>query len=149
MFRGYLSWSQTPKHNNSWRREHIMGEEGTETPRSLLFAVFYVNSKNFCLHESSEHTNLKILPLKHFKDPNRYIFTENGSKNWKGILGECCIENKTVPIYLTYKEVWERCHVFLLIYISAKCQKKQKRITISICVHLPHGFMYHQLVSTS
>uniref|UniRef100_A0A1X7U4V1 Uncharacterized protein n=1 Tax=Amphimedon queenslandica TaxID=400682 RepID=A0A1X7U4V1_AMPQE len=98
---------------------HILS---TKDPKSLLYAVFYCNGKNFCLRGGNEHRNLKLSQLKCMYDPDRYIYIENGSKNRSG--AECTVENKTVPIFSCFDQVGERCHVFLLdSYISKMPQK--------------------------
>ena len=90
------------------------GVLGSTTPKALLNAVFFSNGKNFCLRGGSEHRSLKLSQLKRLYNPDRYIYTENGSKNHSGHLKERSIENKTVPIVSCYAQVGERCHVYLL-----------------------------------
>lgn len=96
-------------------------------PKSLLYAVFYCNGKKFCLRGGNEHRNLKLSQLKRMCNPDRYIYTEKGSKNRSG--SERTVDNKTVPIFSCFDEVGERCHVFLLdSYIS----KMPQTLIISI-----------------
>jgi len=60
------------------------GVLGTSTPQALLRAVFYLNGKNFCLHGRQEHRNLRLSQLQRFHNPDKYIYTENVSKNRSG-----------------------------------------------------------------
>ena len=102
------------------------GVLGVENPKSLLFAVFYCNGKNFCLRRSAEHRRLKLSQLQRMSNPDRYIYTEHGSKNHSGCLSERTISNKTVPILSTYSKVGQRCHVYLLDYYISKMPQKAK-----------------------
>ena len=49
------------------------GVLGSDNPNSLLWAVFYLNSRNFCLHGGEEQRNLKISQLKRLQNPDRYV----------------------------------------------------------------------------
>ena len=80
------------------------GVLSTENPKALLSAVFYCNGKNFCLRGGCEHRNLKLSQLKRLYDPDRYVYTENGSKNRSGCLIERSVENKCVPIFSCFNE---------------------------------------------
>ena len=64
------------------------GVLGEGTPTQLLNAVFYYNGKNLCLRGGKEHRALKLSQLVRAKDPDQYIYTENGSKNRSGGLYE-------------------------------------------------------------
>ena len=86
---------------------------GTDCPKSLLRAVFYLNSVNLCLRGGGEHRNLQFQRLE---DPDRYIYTENGSKNHSGSFIGASVQNKQVPIYSTYGTVGKRCHALDLYY---------------------------------
>ena len=100
------------------------GVIGRQNPKALLFAVFYCNRKNFCLRGGSEHRNLKLSQLKRFNNPDKYVYTENGSKNRSGCLNERSVVNKQVPIFACSEANKERCHVHLLdLYISRMPQK--------------------------
>ena len=107
--------------------ENMLWEKGVldiDNPRTLLSAVFFCNGKNFCLRGGSEHRNLKLSQFKRLFEPDRYIYTENGSKNRSGCLRERSIQNKTVPIFSCFNKVGKRCHVYLLdLYISKMPQK--------------------------
>ena len=94
------------------------GVLGTVTPKSLLNAVFYLNGKSFCLRGGEEHRRLTISQIVREYSPDRYIYTEAGSKNKKGTFTERHISNKIVPIYAV-AEAGERCHVHILdLYLS-------------------------------
>ena len=100
--------------NTLWEQGII----GANSPASLLHAIFFYNGKNFCLRGGNEHRSLKISQLTREKDPDRYLYTENGSKNRSGGLFQLRVENKVVPIY-SCEQLGERCHVYLLDkYIS-------------------------------
>ena len=89
---------------------------GTSTPQFLLNAVFYLNGKSFCLHGGEEHRRQRISQLVREYNPDRYVYTEAGSKNKKGTFVE--IQNKVVPIYSSL-QAGERCHVHVLdLYLS-------------------------------
>ena len=84
-----------------------------DNPKSLLRAVFFLNGKNICLRGGAEHRNLKLSQFKRLTNPDRYIYTENCSKNRAGGLGQLHVVNKTVPIY-SMPELGPRCHVNVL-----------------------------------
>ena len=91
---------------------------GTSNPQSLLNAAFYLNGKSFCLRGGEEHRRLCISQLVREYNPDRYVYTEAGSKNKKGTFMEMHIQNKVVPIYSSPK-AGERCHVHILdLYLS-------------------------------
>ena len=64
--------------------------ENDGTPTQLLNAVFYYNGKNLCLRGGKEHCALKLSQLVCAKDPDQYIYTENGSKNPSGATYHNC-----------------------------------------------------------
>ena len=101
--------------------ENTLWEQGvmnTSSPRGLLNAVFFYNGKNFALRGGKEHRDFSLSMLVRKENPDRYIYTENASKNRGGGLGQLTLEHKTVPIYAT-PSAGERCHVHLLdLYIS-------------------------------
>ena len=77
-----------------------LGVMGTNSPVSLLRAVFYYNGKNFCLRGGEEHQNLKLFQFRTEKD---YIYTENSSKNRQGGISQLKLKNKCVEIVETRK----------------------------------------------
>ena len=95
--------------NELWSR----GILGVNNPKALLRAVFFLNGKNFCLRGGQEHRGLKISQIKRELGPDRYIYTENLSKNRTGGLANMRVEHKVVPIY-AIPEAKNRCHVFIL-----------------------------------
>ena len=103
------------------QEENLLWEKGvlgTKSPLSLLRSVFYYNGKSFCLRGGKEHRNLKISQLTRYSNPDRYEYTENGSKNHSGAFCQLRVENKVVPIY-AQPESGDRCHVRLLdVYLS-------------------------------
>ena len=68
-------------------------------------AVFFLNSKNFCLRGGTEHRDLKFSQLKrevvhvNGKPMIRYAYTEHGSKNRSGGLKQVHMQNKVVHQY--------------------------------------------------
>ena len=94
------------------------GVLGTDSPKSLLNAVFYLNGKNFCLRGGEEYRYLALSQVVRYYSPDRYLYTETGSKNRQGTFTEKHISNKLVPIYACPAS-GERCHVFILdVYYS-------------------------------
>ena len=71
------------------------GVLGDDTPERLLNAVFYYNGKNLRLRGGTEHRSLKLSQITRSKDPDKYTYTENGSKSG---LYEPCVENKSVVL---------------------------------------------------
>ena len=96
------------------------GVLGIETPKALLNAVFYYNGKNFHLRGGEEHRFLHLSQLQRHFSPDRYEYTEEGSKNNPGGLADVRMQrpNKIVPIYAT-PTAGNRCHVKILdLYLS-------------------------------
>ena len=99
------------------------GVMGAQSPCSLLNAVFFCNGKNFCLRGGEEHRKLKLSQLERLSDPDRYVYTENCSKNHAGTFDQLHVQKKVVPVYCTCDNASVtanvRCHVHLLdAYIS-------------------------------
>lgn len=57
------------------------GVLGLHSPQSLLNAVFFYNGKKFCLRGVSEHARLQFSQIQHCFHPQRYVYSEYGSKN--------------------------------------------------------------------
>ncbi len=94
------------------------GVLGISTPNALLRAVFFLNGKNFCLRGRQEHRSLRLSQLKRYSNPDRYMYTENASKNRQGGLNQLKLENKSVPVFAT-PAAGIRCHVRVLdLYLS-------------------------------
>uniref|UniRef100_A0A1X7T9L7 Uncharacterized protein n=1 Tax=Amphimedon queenslandica TaxID=400682 RepID=A0A1X7T9L7_AMPQE len=83
------------------------------SPLGLLRAVFYYNGKCFCLRGGEEHRQLKISQFQRLQNPNRYVYSENSSKNRPGGLLQTYLSHKVVPI-VENPAVGERCHVSIL-----------------------------------
>ena len=52
--------------------------------RCFYTRFFFLNGKTFCLRGGEEHRNLKLSQVKRHTDPDRYVYTENSSKNRAG-----------------------------------------------------------------
>ena len=113
----------TSKHTEGISKEEedqlwSCGVLNTTTPLGLLRAVFFYNGKCFCLRGGQEHRDLKLSQLQRETGPDRYVYTENASKNRKGGLRELRLEHKVVPV-IADPEAGVRCHVYLLdLYIG-------------------------------
>ena len=59
-------------------------------------------------------------------NPDRYEYTENGSKNQSGGIGDFNVPNKIVPVY-SNPAAGVRCHVFLLDMYICKLPVEAKR----------------------
>ena len=66
-----------------------------------------------CLRGGDEHRELKISQFKPTVDPDKYTYTENGSKNRSGGMAQLNLQNKVVPIN-SVPQHWPRCLVHLL-----------------------------------
>ena len=53
---------------------------------------FFNNAKQFCLRGGEEHRNLKFSQFE--RTENRYIYTENSSKNRSGGLAQLNVKHK-------------------------------------------------------
>ena len=89
------------------------GVLGVHSSKVLLHTVFFLNGKNFCLRGGEEHRNLKLSQIKRYTNPDRYVYTENCSKNRAGGISQLRVANKVVPVY-ALPDVGFRCHVFIL-----------------------------------
>uniref|UniRef100_A0A1X7TUJ9 ZMYM2-like/QRICH1 C-terminal domain-containing protein n=1 Tax=Amphimedon queenslandica TaxID=400682 RepID=A0A1X7TUJ9_AMPQE len=88
------------------------------TPAGLLNCVFFYNGKNLCLRGGDEHRQLKFSQLRHGVQKICYIYTEHGSKNRSGGLGQLHIENKVVH-HFEVPEAGSRDYVKILdLYLS-------------------------------
>ena len=73
----------------------------------VRFNFFYTNDwQSFCLRGGAEQRSLKPSPFVHGYDPDRYTYTENGSKNHKRYVG---LELFTTPIK------WLQCTRLMMI----------------------------------
>ena len=93
------------------------GVLSAKTPDGLQKAVFYYLGKVCCLR-GEEQRHLKLSQFTRLHNPERYIYTEHGSKNRNGGFYQLHIENKVVPIFKN-QEAGCRCLVSLLdLYID-------------------------------
>ena len=76
------------------------GVIGIFAPKPLVRAVFYYVGKAFCLR-GMEQRSLKPSQFVRGYNPDRYTFTQNGSKNHQGGFGTLNDSNKAVTIYST------------------------------------------------
>ena len=74
---------------------------GTNSPKALFRAVFFLNGRNFCLRGGDEHRRLKLSQIKRYSAPDRYVYTENSSKNRSGGMAQMRVAHKVAPIYAT------------------------------------------------
>lgn len=94
------------------------GVLSTKTPDGLQKAVFYYLGKVCCLRGGEEQRSLKLSQFTRLHNPERYIYTEHGSKNRNGGFYQLHVENKVVPIFKN-PEAGSRCLVSLLdLYIE-------------------------------
>ena len=77
------------------------GTIGIFNPKVLLRAVFFYVGKAFCLRGGAEQRSLKPSQFVREYNPDRYTYTENGSKNHKGGFGTLHNSNKVVTVYAT------------------------------------------------
>ena len=77
------------------------GVVGIYCRRALVRAVFYYVGKAFCLHGGTEQRSLKPSQFVREYSPDRYTYTENGSKNHRGGFGTLNNSNKVVTVYST------------------------------------------------
>ena len=89
------------------------GVLNTSTPTGLQRAVFYYIGKVCCIRGGEEQRNLKPSQFKCYTSPDKYIYSEHGSKNHNGGFFQLDVENKTVSIFRN-EEAGERCLVLLL-----------------------------------
>ena len=106
-----------------------------EMPNGLLNA-FYCCGKSFCLRGEQEHRSLALSQLKRKEEPNRYIYTENSSKNKQGRINQLRLEHKIVTV-VANPTAGERCPVYILDKYTSKLTSKAKELDISYCHPCP------------
>ena len=110
-----------PTEGISTEEEAVLWETGTlnvTTPKGLLRAAFFVCGKCFCLRGGEEHRALGLSQLQRLKNPNRYVYVENSSKNRPGGLNQMKLSHKSVTIVASDSS-GDKCPVFILdMYIS-------------------------------
>ena len=77
------------------------GVMGIYTPKPLVRAVFYYVGKAFRLRGGAEQRALKPSQFERGYNPDRYTYTENGSKNHRGSFGTLHDSNKIITVYST------------------------------------------------
>ena len=94
------------------------------TPQGLLNCVFFYNGKNLCLRGGDEHRRLNFSQFKRDTvmvegiEKACYIYTEHGSKNRSGGLGQLHVQNKVVK-HFEVLEAGERDYIQILdLYFS-------------------------------
>ena len=111
------------KHAAIFTREEENKLWGTATiavdsPLALVRAVFFYVGKNLCLRGGQEQRCLQPSQFCRKHNPDRYIYTERGSKNHQGTFGKDKQSNKIVPIFAN-PDAKERCPVYLIdLYFS-------------------------------
>ena len=105
------------------------GVLGTDCPKSLLCAVFYLNGINLCLRGGSEHRNLKLSQFRRLGDPDRYIYTENGSINHSGSFIGASVQNRAGPPFTLRTAQLESVamSIYWTCIIITKMPKKEKQ----------------------
>ena len=98
------------------------GAIGIYSPRALVRCVFYYVGKAFCLRGGQEQRNLKPSQFERGYEPDRYTYTENGSKNHQGRFGTRKESNKVVTIYANFDNA-PKCLVYLLDFYFSKFPK--------------------------
>ena len=113
------------------------GVLNVETPAGLLNSIFYYCGKCFCLRGGQERRTLSLSQFERKLNPDRYVYTENSSKNKQGGIKQMRLDHKVVTIVANPK-IGERCPV-VDKYIS-KLPTKAKEMNIfycRICPRLP------------
>lgn len=106
--------------------------------------------KVFCLRGWDEQRNRKSSQFVHAEEPNRYIYTEHGSKNRSGGLAKLNIANKQVVGYATPNKK-PRCIVFLLDLYMSKLPKYtfEKDVFIFVLRHKDHKMLICRGITVS
>ena len=88
----------TPEEEDMLLEKGVMG---VFAPKPLVQAVFFYVGKAFCLRGGAEQRSLKPSQFVRGYEPDRYTFTQNGSKNHQGGFGTLSDSNKVVTVYST------------------------------------------------
>ena len=108
------------------------GVLNTNTPNGLQKAVFYHVGKACCLRGGEEQRNLKASQFTRQYNPDRYIYTENGSKNRSGGFYQFHLDNKSVLISKN-ADAGDRCLVSMLDLYLSKLPPAAKAKDIFYC----------------
>ena len=84
---------------------------GSDTPRALVRATFFVVRLHACLRGGEEHRSLRFSNFSRNSSPERRVYVENYSKNRQGGLSH--LAHKEVPIYQC-SDAGNRCPVKIL-----------------------------------
>ena len=112
---------------------------------------FFYNGKNFALRGIGEQYRLKVSQLVRKYNPDRYVYTENGSENRSGGIGDFNVPNKVVPVY-SNPAAGVRCQVFLLDMYIRKLPVEAKRdldIFYMRPLSLCHVMIFHHGITAS
>lgn len=112
------------------------GSLNVETPTGLLRAAFFICGKSFCLRGGQEHRNLSLSQLQRKENPDRYVYTENSSKNKRGGLKQMRLHHKVVTVVANSK-IGERCPVYILDKYISKLPDKAKEMDLFYCRAYP------------
>ena len=104
----------------------------TSTAEGLQNTVFFYVGKVCCLRGGQEQRELKISQFERFNNPERYVYSEHGSKNRNGGFYQLDIENKNVEIYKNTTDS-KRCLVSLLDLYFSKLPQSAKDKDIFYC----------------
>ena len=107
-----------------------------ETPTGLLRAAFFTCGKCFCLRGGQEHRNLALSQLQRKQNPDRYIYTENSSKNKQGGLQQMRLDHKVVTV-VSNPKLGEHCPVYILDKYISKLPEKAKNMDLFYCRACP------------
>ena len=84
---------------------------GSDTPRVLVWATFFVVELHTCLRDSEEHRSLRFSNFSCYSSPERWVYVENCSENRQGHLSH--LLHKEVLIYQC-PDTGNRCPVKIL-----------------------------------
>ena len=104
----------------------------TTDPDKLQKAVFFYIGKVCCLRGGEEQRQLKLSQFVRCSNPDRYVYTEHGSKNRNGGFYQLHVDNKTVQI-LRNSEAGKRCLFSLLELYMEKLPPEAKKNDIFYC----------------
>ena len=99
----------------------------------MVFKKLFFNlGKVCCLRGGEEQRNLKPSQFTRLHDPERYVYTEHGSKNRNGGFYQLHVSNKSVPIFKN-PAASESCLISLLDQYLSKLPQAAKEMDIFYC----------------
>ena len=113
-----INWTKASWHCNARHPTTTLAQRHPRVPftsGSLECSIFF-NGQNFSLRGVQEHHNLLFSQITFASDPDRYVYSEFGSKNHSGGINDTS-EGKVVPIVSTGKH---NCHVRTLNFYLSK-----------------------------